>query len=99
MAAPIDTVRTAANVQDNARQTTKKDPGEASAPGTDSAAPTPGADGDLGHLRQAVEQSDGMDHERVEALRDAIANGEYALDSERIAEAVLAFENDLERDG
>jgi len=36
-----------------------------------------------------------VDHSRVERLREAIENGRYTIDSQRLASKLLAFERDL----
>lgn len=49
----------------------------------------------LGQLRQEVAQADGVDVERVEAIRQQIADGSYEIDADRIADALVRLEQDL----
>ena len=44
----------------------------------------------LGRLEQAVRQSGDVDEAKVAAVRQAIAEGRYSIDSDRIAERMLA---------
>lgn len=44
----------------------------------------------LGRLEQAVKSSGDVDEAKVAAVRQAIAEGRYSIDSEKIAERMLA---------
>lgn len=46
----------------------------------------------LRSLRQAIENTPDVDSERVNAIRDRIARGDYPLDPERIASRFVEFE-------
>lgn len=46
-------------------------------------------------LEQRVAESDGMDRERVESIRESIANGDFDTDAGRIADALIRSERDL----
>jgi|SRR5690606_20327493 len=44
----------------------------------------------LGRLEQAVQKSGDVDEAKVDAIRQAIAEGRYQIDSDKIAERMLA---------
>jgi len=46
-------------------------------------------------LAGAAEDSAPVDRERVEAIRNALANGTYEIDSDRLAAKLLRLERDL----
>jgi len=52
-----------------------------------------------GRLMQALEsgvaESSGVDQERIDALRDAIQNGDYEIDASRIADALIRDSREL----
>jgi len=51
---------------------------------------------EIGTLRQAAMSSDSdFDREKVESIKQAIAEGRYALDSRRIAESFYSLERSL----
>ena len=45
-------------------------------------------------LEQRVADSEGVDRERVEAIRESIANGDFEADPSRIADALISSERD-----
>ncbi|PWV63325.1 flagellar biosynthesis anti-sigma factor FlgM [Plasticicumulans acidivorans] len=47
--------------------------------------------------RQLTQEEPAFDAKRVEALKQAVASGEYRVDSRRVAARLLDFENDLSR--
>ena len=49
----------------------------------------------LSELAQEVRAVDGVDVERVEAIRQRIADGSYAIDAGRIADALIRQEQEL----
>lgn len=49
----------------------------------------------LNQLTQDVAKVDGVDVERVEAIRQQISEGSYQVDADRIAEALVRLEKDL----
>lgn len=51
----------------------------------------------LGALSATVQAAPAVNTARVEALRDAIANGQYQPNPEALADALLATERDLGR--
>ncbi|MEX0739733.1 MAG: flagellar biosynthesis anti-sigma factor FlgM [Pseudohongiella sp.] len=50
---------------------------------------------DLQSLEASIKQLPDTDVSRVNALRDQINAGEYAVDSQRVADKILAFERGL----
>ena len=46
-------------------------------------------------LEAAVRREPVVDNNRVQALKTAIANGEYSIDANRIAEKLMRIEDDL----
>lgn len=50
---------------------------------------------DLQAMEARLAELPEVDSGRVEALRTQIANGEYNIDSQRVADRILAFESDL----
>jgi|SRR5690554_1750887 len=46
----------------------------------------------LGQLRQAIDNASGIDSERVNTIKQAIAEGRFEINPERLAEAMLAQE-------
>ena len=49
----------------------------------------------LAELQAEVAAADGVDLERVEAIRQQIADGSYAVDADRIADALMTMEKEL----
>jgi negative regulator of flagellin synthesis FlgM len=49
----------------------------------------------LASVSQAVSESPDVDMSRVSAVQNAIANGTYTINSERIADNMLSLEQDL----
>ena len=49
----------------------------------------------LGELSNELARADGVDLERVEAIRQRIAEGSYEVDADRVAEALVQLERDL----
>lgn len=49
----------------------------------------------LSQLRSEVEAADGVNLDRVEAIRNQIAEGSYSVDPERIADALIKLEQEL----
>jgi negative regulator of flagellin synthesis FlgM len=49
----------------------------------------------LSELRSEVAKASGIDLERVESIRERIANGSYQVDAERVADALVQLERDL----
>ena len=47
----------------------------------------------LKNIEQQLSNSSPVDVERVAAVQKAISNGEYAVDADRIADKMLAFED------
>jgi negative regulator of flagellin synthesis FlgM len=60
-------------------------------------APQPESGGsDIGALRQAAMAGPGdFDREKVESIKQAIADGKYVIDSRRIAESFFSLERSL----
>lgn len=50
---------------------------------------------DLQAMEARLAELPEVDSGRVEELRNQIANGEYNIDSQRVADRILAFESDL----
>lgn len=50
---------------------------------------------DLQSLESSIKQLPDTDASRVNALRDQINAGEYVVDSQRVADKILAFERNL----
>ena len=61
----------------------------ASQAGDDSVALSPEAQ-NIGRLREAIDNASGVDSERVSAIKQAIAEGRFEINPERLAEAMLA---------
>ncbi len=58
-----------------------------------SAPSTPAADAPLmSQTRTAISASDGIDRQKVEAIKNAIRNGEFAVDAKRVAAAFIDLE-------
>jgi negative regulator of flagellin synthesis FlgM len=51
----------------------------------------------LRELENSLAKMPVVDSQRVETLQQAIANGSYEVDSGRVAEKMLRFEQDLQR--
>lgn len=51
----------------------------------------------LRELENSLAKMPVVDSQRVESLQKAIANGSYEMDSGRVAEKMLRFEQDLQR--
>ena len=49
----------------------------------------------LAELQAEVAGADGVDLNRVEAIRQQIADGSYEVDAERIADALMTMEKEL----
>jgi negative regulator of flagellin synthesis FlgM len=49
----------------------------------------------LAKLQELVQSTPVVDSERVAALKDAIANGSYEIDDQRVADRLLRFERDV----
>jgi negative regulator of flagellin synthesis FlgM len=49
----------------------------------------------LSDLRAEVAKASGIDLQRVEAIKERIANGSYQVDAERVADALVKLERDL----
>ena len=49
----------------------------------------------LAELQAEVAAADGVDIERVEAIRQQIADGSYEVDADRIADALMTMEQEL----
>ncbi|MGB1175614.1 MAG: flagellar biosynthesis anti-sigma factor FlgM, partial [Luminiphilus sp.] len=49
----------------------------------------------LAELQAEVAQADGVDLERVEAIRQQIADGSYEVDADRVADALMTMEKEL----
>jgi len=49
----------------------------------------------LGELQTEVAAAEGVDIERVEAIRQKIADGSYQVDADRIADALMTMEQEL----
>jgi negative regulator of flagellin synthesis FlgM len=49
----------------------------------------------LAELQAEVAAADGVDLERVDAIRQQIADGSYAVDADRIADALMTMEKEL----
>ena len=49
----------------------------------------------LAELQAEVASVDGVDIERVEAIRQQIADGSYQVDADRIADALMTMEQEL----
>jgi negative regulator of flagellin synthesis FlgM len=49
----------------------------------------------LAELQSEVASADGVDLERVEAIRQQIAEGSYEVDADRIADALMTMEKEL----
>jgi flagellar biosynthesis anti-sigma factor FlgM len=64
--------------------------------GTPSPAPSETAGSDIGALRQAAMSGPGdFDREKVESIKQSIAEGKYIIDSRRIAESFFSLERSL----
>lgn len=46
-------------------------------------------------LEEVVAKASPTDVERIQQIKTAIANGEYQVDSQRVADKILRFERDL----
>jgi negative regulator of flagellin synthesis FlgM len=49
----------------------------------------------LSELQAEVNAAEGVDLERVEAIREQIADGSYEVDADRIADALMTMEKEL----
>ncbi len=49
----------------------------------------------LQRLDKTLGELSAVDNRRIDAVREAIQNGEYEVDAEKIAEAMLRFDRDL----
>jgi len=49
----------------------------------------------LERLDKTLAELSAVDTQRIDAVRNAIENGDYTIDAERIAEAMLRFEREL----
>lgn len=49
----------------------------------------------IAKLAELVQSTPVVDSERVAALKDAIANGSYEIDDQRVADRLLRFERDV----
>ena len=49
----------------------------------------------LGQLADEIRAANGVDAQKVEALRERIASGEYQIDASRIADKLIALEQEL----
>ena len=49
----------------------------------------------LAELQAEVSSADGVDLERVEAIRQQIADGSYEIDADRVADALMTMEREL----
>lgn len=49
----------------------------------------------LAELQAEVAAADGVDLQRVEAIRQQIADGSYEVDADRIADALMTMEKEL----
>ncbi len=49
----------------------------------------------LSELSNELARADGVDLERVEAIRQRIAEGSYEVDADRVAEALVQLEREL----
>lgn len=85
------------------RLDSNKPAGEAPSPGRATASTSAGTD-ELSltgpaqlmvRLEKALEDVPAIDRERVETVKRAIADGNYAVDAERVAAEVLRFELDI----
>lgn len=64
-------------------------PGNQPSTSDDSVALSPEAQ-NIGRLREAIDNASGVDSERVSAIKQAIAEGRFEINAERLAEAMLA---------
>jgi negative regulator of flagellin synthesis FlgM len=69
-------------------------PVEAVTPGRDSVSVSDSAVL-LQKLEEAVTNAPATDSGRVEQIKQALANGEYSVDAQRVADKILKFERDL----
>jgi negative regulator of flagellin synthesis FlgM len=49
----------------------------------------------MSKLEELVQRAPVVDHERVAALKDAIASGTYEIDDQRVADRMLRFERNF----
>lgn len=105
MANPIDgSGRPASNPMQDARDSrqlreTVSEPNRGDERNRDAAAESTSTAGEserLQSLREAVDQTPEVDRGRVDALREQIANGEYPLNAESIADRFAELEGLLE---
>lgn len=75
----------------NATVTNRSDKSGASAQSADSVALSPEAQ-TLGRLSEAIDSASGVDSERVDAIKQAITEGRFEINADRLAEAMLAQE-------
>ncbi|WP_049721837.1 flagellar biosynthesis anti-sigma factor FlgM [Gilvimarinus polysaccharolyticus] len=80
------TTATAGNAR--ADKTSPQAQGQASS-GADSVALSPEAQ-TISHLREAIDNASGVDSERVNSIKLAIAEGRFEINPERLAQAMLA---------
>ena len=50
---------------------------------------------DAAEVARNLASAPAFDSDRVEGIRQAIANGDYPIDAERLADAILSLENEL----
>lgn len=78
---------------DTSRTPGKADTSNASSAANAPASNQPKADAPLlASARSAVNNSDGIDRAKVEAIKTAIRNGEYVVDAKRLAAAFIDME-------
>jgi len=101
---PIDTSGIKAGLRvDPERQDARVISSDSVSPSTSSAAQTKPADSvqltdtaaKLSELQAEVNAAEGVDLERVEAIRQQIADGSYEVDADRIADALMTMEQEL----
>jgi negative regulator of flagellin synthesis FlgM len=51
----------------------------------------------LAALKQELASIDSVDIAKVEKIKQAISNGMYSVDTQKIAESLISLENDLDR--
>lgn len=101
---PIDTSGIKASLRvDPERQDARVSSNDSESSSTSSAAQTKPADSvqltdtaaKLSELQAEVNAAEGVDIERVEAIRAQIADGSYEVDADRIADALMTMEQEL----
>ncbi|RUO29877.1 flagellar biosynthesis anti-sigma factor FlgM [Aliidiomarina sedimenti] len=86
------------NTQLNTKFEQQSRPAEAqttqSAPRQDAVSLTPQAQ-QLAQLQRRAENNSGVDEAKVERIKQALANGDYSIDAERLAANIASFEADM----